>query len=282
MITLIHKLEQSNTSWTKSQRKLASFMLQHLQSCSFLTAQQIAERTNVSETTVHRFSKELGFNSFSEMKKELQFLNQSNRRVITKLMQTTEQSSDSWLYKHFMTEVDNVMTTGQQLTEKEVKAAAIALIQASHIYVAGWRMGQVVTSYMSYLLNYTLGKTTLIQIGEIPEFVDLFQEKDVLFASFYPRYCPHTLFVIQEAKKKGVTVILLSDQKKSPAAPFVDYQFISRKESTYFLDSYTSALSICHALMHVIALENTSHLMKKIESMEHQFQKYYKLDGINL
>lgn len=282
MITLIQKLEQSNTNWTKSQKRLATFMLQHLQSCSFLTAQQIAERTNVSETTVHRFSKELGFTSFTEMKKELQFLNQNNRRVLTKLMQTTEQPSESWLYKHFMTEVDNVMTTGQQLTEEDVKGAAVALINARHIYVAGWRMGQVVTSYMSYLLNYTLGKTTFMQIGEIPEVVDLFQETDVLFASFYPRYCPHTLFVIQEAKKKGVTIILLSDQKKSPAAQFVDYQFTSRQESTYFLDSYTGALSICHALMHAIALENTPSLMKKIESMEQQFKKYYELDGINL
>ncbi|MDW0113530.1 MULTISPECIES: MurR/RpiR family transcriptional regulator [Sporosarcina] len=277
--SLIEKLEHPDVEWSRSQKNIATFILQHLQECSFLTAQQIANRTKVSETTVHRFAKQLGFDSFLLMKQELQFLNQHNRKVITKLMKMTEVPVESWLFKHFMTEVDNVMTTGQQMKEPDVQQAASDLLGASHIYVAGWRMGQAVTSYMSYLLRYTLGRTTFIPIGDIPEYVDVFQAEDVLFVSFYPRYCPHTLYVIREAKQKGMTVIVLTDQLASPAAPYADIQFTSRQESTYFLDSYTGALSICHAIMHAIAQQDSSRLVKKIESMEHQFQRYYEVDG---
>src|SRR5699024_10577606 len=71
---------------------------------------------------------------------------------------------------------------------------------------------------------------------------------DVLIVMSFKRYNSMTLSIMEKAKAKGLTIIVITDSVDSPSIPLSDIHFIAETSSLYFLDSYTSALAICNAL----------------------------------
>ena len=65
---LRQRLTEANASTWKSDRDLASYMLAELGSVPFETAASLAKRVSVSEPTVGRFCRALGYTSFKHFK----------------------------------------------------------------------------------------------------------------------------------------------------------------------------------------------------------------------
>ena len=66
---LIH---EKITSLSSGQRKVAEYILTHLDSFSYSTLAKLSKEISVSETTIIRLAYSLGFDSFSEMQRSVQ------------------------------------------------------------------------------------------------------------------------------------------------------------------------------------------------------------------
>ena len=60
------------TDLSSGQKKVAQYILGHLEESSYLTLTKISREAGVSETTVVRFAYAIGFESFSSMQAALQ------------------------------------------------------------------------------------------------------------------------------------------------------------------------------------------------------------------
>ncbi|API93285.1 hypothetical protein J32TS6_11230 [Virgibacillus pantothenticus] len=253
---------------SEAQRKVARYMLKNMEEVVVLSAQKIATLSDVSEATVHRFAQTLGYSSFIELKQAIHATVRNNQRALNNLLTTTAEKPDSWLEKHFLQEADNIAYTSKTVKESDIQAAAEKLLQARHIWIAGWRLGLSITTYMRFVFSYMLGNSTLIPQGEAAEYSAHFKKADVLIASVFPRYDRKTLQIIKLAKDKEVQIIILTDSSLCPACKYADITLFVRTKSKGFLDSYTAALSVCQAIVNEISYLGGDRIKENIKQIE--------------
>ena len=65
-------IREKISSLSAGQKKVAEYILQHLDSFSYSTLAKLSKEISVSETTIIRLAYSLGFESFSEMQRTVQ------------------------------------------------------------------------------------------------------------------------------------------------------------------------------------------------------------------
>lgn len=275
MKTIITRIEERFSKLSPGQKTVAHYIQTHTKDAALLPARELAEQSGVSEATVHRLAVALSYPGYSGMRKELQQFAMDEQRAVRNFTQSVNQPhEESWLEKHFNREIDNLRHTMNGLDKKEIERVARLLLEADRIWVAGWRLGLAVTSSFAYVLKYMLGNCELIPQGGVAEYVTYIGKKDVVFVCGFPRYCARTLKVARMAREQGATVIALTDSALSPFAESADVVLLARNASTNFLDSYTSALSVVHAIVNEISYLERDRVQENIQKMEGALKEF--------
>lgn len=69
MSSLVTKIGKQVNQMTKSQKKVANYLLFNMDKLLFFTADELAKAANVSTATVVRFARELDFEGYTDMQK---------------------------------------------------------------------------------------------------------------------------------------------------------------------------------------------------------------------
>lgn len=256
------------------QKRAAHYLQSHLREAALQSAQKIAEKSGVSEATVHRLAQALSYSSFSDMHQDLQRMVLQDRRAVHNFIQTTIRQEESWLEKHFAQEAENIRQTMLQVDKAQIHEAAGLLLQAEQIWVAGWRMGLSVTAFFSFVMKYMLGNCELIPQGSVAEYASYIKPGDVVFACGFLRYCSKTLKLSKLAKEQDAKVIALTDSGLSPFAKLADLTLLAECKSTGFLDSYTASLSVMNAIINEISYLEKDRVGRNLERMELMFKEF--------
>ncbi len=121
----IPKIESEYTNLSESERKVADYFIGNRDRRDF-SARKISKELYVSEATLSRFSKKIGFNGYREFIFFYeQSLNQEEMKF-TDLTQNVLGSYNELLHK-----------TNSLINEKQIRKLALKLSQAKHVYVYG-------------------------------------------------------------------------------------------------------------------------------------------------
>ena len=71
---VVERITESMDSMSKGQKSIARYILDNYETAAYMTAAKLGEATGVSESTVVRFSMELGYEGYPQMQKALQEL----------------------------------------------------------------------------------------------------------------------------------------------------------------------------------------------------------------
>lgn len=279
MSTIYEKIQRHFEQLSPGQKKVAHYLQSHLEDAALHPASKIAAKAGVSEATVHRLAQALAYSGFSDMHQDLQRFVLKDQRAVKNFIHSTSTHEETWLEKHFTQELQNIRETMLQVDKEQIYQTARLLLAADRIWIAGWRMGLSVTSFLSFVLKYMLGNCELIPQGGVAEYASYISSNDVVFACGFPRYCPRTLKVSRLAKEQGTQVIALTDSSLSPFAKLADLTLLARNESTGFLDSYTASLSVVNAIINEISYLDKERVQGNIERMEtmlKQFQDHFE------
>ena len=69
---LLQQIEQMMPTFSKSQKLIASYILNHYEKAAYMTALKLGNAVNVSESTVVRFAIELGYEGYPQLQRSLQ------------------------------------------------------------------------------------------------------------------------------------------------------------------------------------------------------------------
>ncbi|WP_231514923.1 MurR/RpiR family transcriptional regulator [Oceanobacillus salinisoli] len=268
----IHERIKDNFSnLSHSQKKVAHYLLGNLEEVFSSSANEIASLSDVSEATVHRLAQELGYESFRNMKKDIQQFIRNDYRSVNNLLSSTTLKEENWLEGHFVQEAENIIHTSKQIKQEEINIAAEAFLRASHIWVAGWRMGLSVTSYLQFILKYMLGNSTSIPQGEVAEYAAYIKKEDVVFLSAFPRYDVKVLQIAKIAREKGAYVIGITDSPVAPIKEYTNLCLTVKIKSKGFVDSYTASVSVCNAIVQAISYLGEDKVKNNIKQIEENF-----------
>src|SRR4051794_40370861 len=123
--------------FSRSQKDVAQYIVDHLDEVAFQTAEELARRANTSSSTVVRFSQALGFEGFPELQGQAR--DEYRRRVAAGLAGSNGSSPAveplfSLDQSDFETSVAadhvNVEETARKLSRSEVESAVDAIVSA--------------------------------------------------------------------------------------------------------------------------------------------------------
>ena len=260
---------------TLTMQQVAKYIIYNTENLNNISAREIAEETNVSTATVIRTVKALGYDDYHSFKIDISNLLSDDKRALRNFINTTTLVEDDWLNKHFEQESENILRSSDKISPTEVDLAAELLLNANHIYTAGWRLGRSVSNHLQFTLKYMLGNATNIPQGLAPDYATYFKKGDVLVVTSFPRYDSTILKLCKIAKEKGVYVISITDKDNTSVRRLSNINFEVSTTSYGFLDSYTAAVSVSNAMIKSLTMLGDERIKENIESIEEHYKSFY-------
>ncbi len=264
---------------TPAQKKAAHYIQANIEEAASSTAKEIGARSGCSEPTIHRLAKALGYQNYLELSKSMQEMALEKRvmRRFNALLANDQSAQSKWIEEHIAIEVNNVEETLNKVDSEKITATAQTILHAERVYIAGWRAGLSVTSFLAYLLHYILGNTRLIPQGEAAEYANYINSQDLLIVTGFPRYCKTTIQVCEIAKQNGAKIISFTDSELSPFYQFSDIAYIAKTNTRGMIDSYVAPLSLVNLIVNEVAYQKPEFVRKNITNME-QSLKHFDLE----
>jgi len=268
---------------SKSQQKVAEFLLTHGVGVVYLSAARIAEMTGVNASTVVRTAQALGYEGFAELQGALQdqLLRQTSPvdRFQISSKQLTEalaEGGESVLHNMVRTEIKNLEGLLQQLPTADFEQAVGMIEGARRVYIIGLRNSLPLALNFAVLLRYVRRDVRVLEPGRqtLADQLEELDASDLLFSIAYGRYVRDTLRCMDYAQSVNARVIALTDSTLSPAAkranlalivPFRLWSFGNSLASFAVLNAIFGALFLRHA---GTAQERLKHLDRIYDALD--------------
>jgi DNA-binding MurR/RpiR family transcriptional regulator len=140
--------------FSRSQKDVAQYVVDHLDEVAFHTAEELARRANTSSSTVVRFSQALGFEGFPELQEAArEEYRHHHRTAKTPEAATPLFSLDQSPFEQAVSaDHVNVEDTARRVSRSEVEGAIEAIAAAERILIAGTDQMAFFASYLRHLL----------------------------------------------------------------------------------------------------------------------------------
>lgn len=278
MNDLITKIQSELPGFSKGQKQIARFILEHYDKAAFMTASRLGVTVGVSESTVVRFATELGYDGYPHLQRALQ---EMIRNKLTSV-QRMEVAGDRMggrdvLQTVLLADTDMIRVTLDEIDRDAFQGAVDALMGAKRIYILGVRSSSALASFLGFYFNLLFENVTLVHtnsVSEIFEQVLRVGPGDVLFGISFPRYSKRTLSAMKYARDRGARVIALTDSQLSPLARVADHVLLARSDMASFVDSLVAPLSVINALIVAVGMSRRDEIEQTFNKLERIWEEY--------
>lgn len=271
-----HIAEQMPTM-SKSNLRIAKYILENPNTVPFLTGDKLAKITGVSPATVVRFSTFLGYSGYPELQQSMQSSAQQQLTTTERLKISKEvyNDQDQGVYDIFLDDISNIRSTLDRLDIEVFKSAVESLIKAKRVYIVANRSATALGVFLQYYLQFLLEQVELIHsIENVSERIFNLNEDDVVIGISFARYTKSTLKVLSYAKEKEATTVAITDNLLSPLIPYADIPLTASSQMPTFIDSFVAPLSLINALIISVGKEKEENFQDKLESLEEIWDKF--------
>ncbi len=282
MLDFYREIKTKASLLPQAQRRLLEFILAHEEESVFLRIGDLSRRGKVSQATVTRLSRALGFGGFPDFQKELQRLFRNKLTTISRLQKTVEKgaSEKDILTKVLQTDMENIAGTLQQTHLAEFRRFVQRLASADRIVIVGLRSVHSLAVFMALALEFLQREVWLVQpgIGDMWDRMVGLKKGDVVLGISFPRYTKETVELLRWAKARGVTTLAITDSPISPLAQHADHVLTARYQMDSFIESFTAPLSLINALVTALGIQDRTRTLvslKKLEEVWKRREIYY-------
>ena len=272
MLSFNKLLKEKNVFLTPSQRKLMQYILSHDDESIFLNIENLAKKVDVSEATVVRLAKALGFKGFPEFQRELRLLFKNKLTTTSRLKKTVKKVTNEGdvLTKVFQTDIHNIEETLKQIPAMEFKKFVKAIDSAQRIIIVGLRSTYSLAIFLGIALEFLQKNVWVIQpgIGDMWDRLLGMGKGDLVIGISFPRYTKQTVEVLRFAKERGNKTLAITDSLISPLAQYADHVLTARYQMDSFVESFTAPLSLINAIVTALGIYSKQSSMKSLKELE--------------
>lgn len=289
MNDLITKIQSELPGFSKGQKQIARFILEHYDKAAFMTASRLGVTVGVSESTVVRFATELGYDGYPHLQRALQEMIRNKLTSVQRMEVAGDRMGGRDVLQTVLhADTDMIRVTLDEIDRDAFQGAVDALMGAKRIYILGVRSSSALASFLGFYFNLLFENVTLVHtnsVSEIFEQVLRVGPGDVLFGISFPRYSKRTLSAMKYARDRGARVIALTDSQLSPLARVADHVLLARSDMASFVDSLVAPLSVINALIVAVGMSRRDEIeqtFNKLERIREEYDVYEKPeDDIN-
>jgi len=274
MSSLVTKIGKQVNQMTKSQKKVANYLLFNMDKLLFFTADELAKAANVSTTTVVRFARELDFEGYTDMQKAARLRFHDREEEPEDLPQSSpeEDSSEYLLEKSFRQDIQNLKRTFQDLSREDLERACTLLKTSRRVYLVGMRISRSMATY-AYINWGMLRKGVHLIHNEGLDYAEELIEinsEDLIVAFWAPRYNRATYQMLSHAKRQKASVLLITNREFNLTMEEGDFDVILRccMENSSYQSSFVAPVTLVNYLTRQLELEFSKDIAARLANWD--------------
>ncbi len=211
----VQLLSEKYGSLTKSEKRIADFIRKNQDEASFLSAAEVANRLDLSEATIVRFARTIGYCSYPAMRSSLQAHFRERITHSTRLRTRLDDLRESGdIYEKLtVTEIDYLTQALKSIDRKKMSQAVDLIRQHQRVYVYGLGPSISLVDLLEIRLR-RFGKDVVplrFSGRELLESLLNLNEKDLVFVICFFDKNPTLNLLLEYCEKVGCKVIILTD-----------------------------------------------------------------------
>ena len=281
---LLKSIEEKLPQFSKRQKLIANFILEHYEKAAYMTALKLGDAVNVSESTVVRFAIEMGFDGYPEFRRSLQSHIKNRLTSLQRMDVARSRISDENPVAGVLNQdIDKIRRTLETVDNKSFEKAVAEIIAAKRIYIQGAMASGLLANFMNYYLRLIFDKSTLVgAVGKSELYQQMIHigEGDLLIAMSFPRYASSTIEACRFARESGAHIIAVTDSDSSPLVGYADIALYAYSDMVSFVDSLVAPMSLINALIAMVSAANRSEVENTFSKLEQLWDsnEVYKKD----
>lgn len=253
------RLEGYLPTLTKSQQRIASYLLASYDEAAFLSAAEVANRLDLSEATMARFAQAVGYEDYRELRRCLQGLFRARATPASRLQHKLSELASSQghvLTKVLAMELQYLTEASQTIDLADFDRAVGILTSGERIFVfasgpsgiladlATWRFRRlgIPTIAMTESGRHLLENLQLLRLG------------DAMLVAGFQHPTPELVAVLDHAGVTGCPSILLTDTLGPVLGERADVTLAARRGPVSTFHSLTVPMSVLNALILAVAM----------------------------
>lgn len=274
--------------FTPGEAKLAEVLEREASQLAFVNLAQLSAKAGVGKTTVTRFLRKLGYESFPD------FI----QRMRTDTMGLLEASpingyardkhklpdAPACVVPLHLERVIRCLNRTMEMNAPEQTQAVLDLLGDSErpVYVIGAATAQSLALYAFLLLRYIRSRVFLLDgdITTLAHRLSGWQENAVLFAVSFHRFSRVTKSVMKLFHESKKPVILLTDRYANPLMPYTDCCLLASSEGAEhtLFSSRAAAMALIEGLVSALSPPMNEDVEKRLAMMETVFAELGSFD----
>lgn len=219
---ILQRIAEECSGYSKRQRAIGKYICENSDIVAFMTAQMLSEAAEVSESSVVRFARQLGFDGYTELRRALQQL--IKERIATKEEAAEMESRELGLL--VTGGVQGLQALASSQNERALEQSFLLLSGAERIVVQAGLGMEGLDIHLAAGLN-TLGyRASAAPKGISREILGL-DEKSVL-VSISGHYYSGLLGLSRYAKARNAGVLVLAEDESVPMRQYADTMLVGK------------------------------------------------------
>ena len=216
-VPLLQRLQNDLESYSSADRAVAAYMLAHYATLAFETAMSLAEKVGVSEITIGRFARKLGYRNFKALKNELKDSSEEGfpwliGDELLEFVESADGSDDG--ETNIQREMKSLLAV-YRLAETPQWAAAVELLAKSRtVQIAGFQTERGIAMLLANHLQFMRDGVRLVDLTA-GNYADVFATDEgpdrCLVVIDIRRYSRQSYLIAEQASLHGVPLIVLTD-----------------------------------------------------------------------
>ncbi|CAN5232443.1 MurR/RpiR family transcriptional regulator [soil metagenome] len=261
--------------FSRSQKDVAQYIVDHLDEVAFQTAEELARRANTSSSTVVRFSQALGFEGYPELQQSAR--EEYRRRHATSpvlsgpgpvapLFSLDQNEFETMLAADHV----NVEDTARKVSRSEVEAAVEAIATTPRLLVAGTDQMAFFASYLRHLLMLLDLRAEIVASPSQEALGRLSRIDDETLVIGLSAGRPHPLVVraMKLARHRKARTIAITDATLSEVAKLAQIRLYYSSNSPAYVRSHTALLSMVQALAYGVYARDADGYADRIKAFK--------------
>lgn len=257
---------------TKSEKRIANFLRKNQDEAAFLSAAEVADRLGISEATVVRFARTIGFANYPALRSELQnhFRHRITHSARLKSRLDDLRESGDIFERVTVSEIDYMTQALDTIDRGELQRAVEYIKDRKKIYVFGLGPSMSLVTLLEIRLR-RFGKEVVTLRTAGREILDLLlgmTPEDLLFVICFFDLNTTLQLVLDYAQEVGCPVIMLTDTLQSIIGEKAGVVLAARRGPVSEFHSLVVPMTIINTILLAVAQEDQERVMRYLDKLD--------------
>jgi DNA-binding MurR/RpiR family transcriptional regulator len=232
-----------------------------------MSVQELARAADVSEATLVRFARSLGFEGYLELRAAL--TEEAKRDLLPEDRFAFEEPSKGpagTAVRVARQEVENINRTLAAVEPKQLARFVGTLASADAVVTMGLGVSALLARLAAYALFQAGVRAEPLSrdVVTFVEHVERLPKKSALLVFAFPPYSKDTISAVQRASERHMAVLLVTDGAHSPLLPYATARLFASTENILFTNAISGPVMLINALSTELALLDKSRALRHL------------------